>query len=162
MEEGTGLAGLILSAPAIGIGIEVPLYKRVVAALASKLLPDVSLPSDIPLDWLTSDPEMLEWTAADPLMVREGTARWLTETLKTQELVLAEAASITTPCLFLIAGDERLVSNEASRRLRDCMGGGEPTWIEYPGLLHEVLNEQGRQRVLEDLSAWLRERTSSG
>ncbi len=160
MEEGTGLAGLVLSAPALGIGVEVPFYKRAVAALASTLVPDLSLPSDIPNEWLTKDPEMLAWTAADPLMVRKGTARWFTETLRTQALVLSSAASITTPTLFLIAGDERLVSVEANRAFRDRLGCSDPTWIEYPGLLHEVFNELERRTVLEDLVSWLRERTN--
>ena len=154
MEEGTGLSGLILSAPAIGIGVEVPAYKRFLAALASKLVPDLSLPSDIPLEWLTQDPEMLSWASKDPLMPGIGTARWFTETRRTQALVLSGAASITIPTLFLIAGDERLVSNEANRAFRDLLGGNEPAWIEYPGLRHEVFNEVEREQVLRDLTEW--------
>ncbi len=158
MEEGTGLAGLVLSAPALGIGVEVPFYKRALAAMASKLIPDLSMPSDIPIEWLTRDPEMLAWTAADPLMLGIGTARWFTETQKTQALVLSSAASITIPTLFLIAGDERLVSTEANRAFMERLGGLEPTWIEYPGLRHEVFNEVERVRVLDDLVAWFGDR----
>ena len=158
MEEGTRLAGLALSAPALGIGTEVPFYKRAVAALASRFMPDLSLPSDIPNDWLTSDPEMLAWAAADPLMGGEVTARWFTETRRTQALVLSSAASITIPTLFLIAGDERLVSTDANRAFMERLGGLEPTWIEYPGLRHEVFNEVERVRVLDDLVAWFGDR----
>jgi len=161
MEEGTGLAGLVLSAPALGIGVEVPFYKRAVAALASKLVPDLSMPSDIPLEWLTRDPEMLAWAAQDPLMPGIGTARWFTETLRTQALVLSSAASITVPTLFLIAGDERLVSNEANRAFGARLGGSDPTWIEYPDLRHEVFNELERAQVLGDLVSWLESRGDS-
>lgn len=160
MEEGLGLSGLVLSAPALGIGVEVPFFKRALAALASKLVPDLSMPSDIPIEWLSRDPEMLAWTAADPLMLGIGTARWFTETQRTQALVLSGAASITVPTLFLIAGDERLVSTEANRAFRGRLGGPEPTWIEYPELRHEVFNEVERAQVLGDLSAWLAARLS--
>ena len=155
MEEGTGLSGLILSAPAIGIGVEVPAYKRVLAALASKLVPDLSLPSDIPLEWLTQDPEMLSWASKDPLMPGIGTARWFTETRRTQALVLSGAASITVPTLFLIAGDERLVSNDATSAFRGQLGSGDAAWKEYPGYRHELFNELGRELVFRDLVSWL-------
>ena len=88
-------------------------------------------------------------------MARRGTARWFTETLRTQALVLAGAASITLPTLFLIAGDERLVSTEVNRAFCDRLGCPEPTWIEYPGLRHELFNEVERERVLDDLCRWL-------
>ena len=90
-----------------------------------------------------------------------GTARWFTETLRTQALVLSSAASITVPTLFLIAGDERLVSNDANRAFRDRLGVSEPTWIEYPELRHEVFNELERAKVLGDLVSWLESRGDS-
>jgi len=155
MEEGAGISGLILSGPGLGIAMDVPIYKRAIARLASRLVPDFALASDIPSDWLTTDAEMVARVDADPLMVRSGTARWLTETLRTQAQVLAGAASITAPTLFLIAGDERLVSTETTRAFHDSMGAEDRTWIEYPRLRHELFNEVERERVLEDLESWL-------
>ena len=155
MEEGMELEGLILSSPSFGIAMEVPFYKRAIAHLASRLVPDLSLSSKIPTDWLTTAPLMVARVDADPLMVRSGTARWLPETFRTQELVLGGASSISVPTLFLIAGDERLVSTETTRAFHDCMGASDRTWIEYPNLRHELFNEVERERVLEDLGAWL-------
>lgn len=155
MEEGMELEGLILSSPSFGIAMEVPAYKRAIAHLASRLMPDLTLRSGIPTYWLTTDPEMVASTDSDPLMVHAGTARWYTETLLTQALVLGGAASISVPTLFLIAGDERLVSTEATRRFRAGLGASDSTWIEYPGLRHELFNEVERARVFEDLRGWL-------
>lgn len=159
MEEGTELSGLILSGPGLGIAMEVPFYKRVIAHLASRFIPDLALPADIPTDWLTTDKENVALTDADPLMVRRGTARWFTETYRTQAQVLANAASITLPTLFLIAGDERLVSTEATRSFHDSLGASDRTWIEYPHLRHELFNEVERAHVLEDLRVWLADRS---
>jgi len=159
MEEGTDLAGLILSSPGLGVGMEVPLFKRMLASLASRVLPDLSLPSGIPTEWLTADPEMASRANADPLVVRNGTARWLVETYRTQNLVEGGAASITVPTLILVAGDERLVSTEATRSFHDRLGTGDRTWIDYPGLRHELFNELGRAQVLADLAAWVADRS---
>lgn len=159
MEEGTELSGLILSSPGMGVGMEVPYYKRAIARLASRLVPDLSLPSDIPTDWLTKDAEMVSLTQEDALMVHRGTARWLIETYRTQELVLAGAASVTVPTLIMVAGDERLVSVEATRSFHDGLGASDRTWIDYPKLRHELFNEVERERVLGDLTGWLSSRT---
>jgi len=160
MQQGTGLAGLILSGPGLGIAMKVPLYKRIIAQIASRILPDLSLPSDIPTEWLTTDEEMQARTDADPLFVRNGTARWLTETLRTQAQVLASASTITLPTLFLIAGDERLVSTEATRRFHDGLGATDISLIEYPNLRHELFNEVEREKVFADLVNWLRSHAS--
>jgi len=42
-----------------------------------------------------------------------------------------------------------------NRDFRDRLGCTEPTWIEYPGLRHELFNEVERRRVLDDLCRWL-------
>jgi alpha-beta hydrolase superfamily lysophospholipase len=63
------------------------------------------------------------------------------------------------PTLILVAGDERLVSTEATRSFHDRLGTGDRTWIDYPGLRHELFNELGRAQVLADLAAWVADRS---
>ena len=162
MEEGTGLAGLVLSSPGLGIGMPVPAHKLLIAKLASRFVPDLTLPSDIPTDWLTQDAEWVAATEADPLMVHRGTARWLMETFRTQALVLANASTVHLPTLILVAGDERLVSTEAARRYYELLVASDRTWIEYPDLRHELFNEVGRRVVLEDVAGWLAARSEGG
>jgi len=157
MEEGLELSGLLLSAPGLGVAMEVPLYKRAIARVASRFIPNLALPADIPTDWLTSDPEQIALADADPLMVRRGTARWLTETYRAQAQVLAGAASVTLPTLFLIAGDERLVSNAAVRDFHDGMSATDRAWVEFPGMRHELFNERERAEVFEVMRDWLLE-----
>ena len=91
---------------------------------------------------------------------RNGTARWLTETLRTQAQVLAAASTITLPTLFLVAGDERLVSTEATRRFHDGLSATDISLIEYPNLRHELFNEVEREKVFADLVSWLRSHAS--
>jgi acylglycerol lipase len=59
------------------------------------------------------------------------------------------------PTLVLHAGADRLVPPEASEplgRLPDV------TRIVYPGFFHEIHNEPGWQRVVDDIVAWIKQR----
>ena len=159
MEEGLGLSGLLLSSPWLGMAMQVPAWKQCIARVASRLMPDFGLPSEIPKDWITTDPEQVELAAADPLMVRRGSARWLTEIYGAQETVKAGLASVTLPTLLMAAGDDRLVSTAESRACFERLGASDGTWKEYPGLRHELFNEVDRGRVFVDLTGWIRDRT---
>jgi alpha-beta hydrolase superfamily lysophospholipase len=158
MEEGLGLSGLMLSSPWLGMAMKVPTWKYCIAKLASRFVPDFGLSSDIPKDWITTDAEQVALRDADPLMVHTGSARWLTEIYRTQEVVRAGAASVTLPTLLMAAGDDRLVSTPESRRVFEALGAPDSTWIEYPGLRHEIFNELERRRVFVDMTSWLLER----
>lgn len=159
MEEGLGLSGLLLSSPWLGMAMKVPAWKQCIAKLASRFVPDFGLPSDLPPGWITTDPEQVALAEADPLMVRSGSARWLTEIYRTQEAVKAGLASLTLPTLLMAAGDDRLVSTAESRACFGRLGAQDSTWIEYPGLRHELFNEVERERVFVDLTGWIRDRT---
>ncbi len=159
MEEGLGLSGLLLSSPWLGMAMKVPAWKQWIARLASRFMPDLALPSDIPTGWITTDPEQVSLADADPLMVRKGSARWLTEIYGAQETVKAGLASVTLPTLLMAAGDDRLVSTAESRAFFERLGASDGTWKEYPGLRHELFNEVERERVFVDFTGWIRDRT---
>jgi len=141
------------------MAMKVPAWKQWIARLASRILPDFGLPSDLPSGWITTDPEQVTLSEADPLMVRRGSARWLTEIYAAQEAVKAGLPSVTLPTLLMAAGDDRLVSTPESRVCFERLGASDSTWIEYPGLRHELFNEVERRRVFVDLTGWIRDRT---
>ena len=56
------------------------------------------------------------------------------------------------------AGDDQIVDTPTAQRIFDRVGSRDKTFTAYPGLFHELFNETSRDRVLTDLSNWLKDR----
>ncbi len=151
------LRGLVLSSPALRFSVSVPAWKRGLAHLLSAVWPSFTLPAEIPARDLTHDEEALRRLREDPLLVRVATARWYTECLRAQEQTLAGAAALRAPFLLQAAGDDRVVDAAVTRAFFDAAGAEDKTWIDYPGLFHEVYQETevARGHALHDLTEWL-------
>ncbi len=69
--------------------------------------------------------------------------------------MLDRAGEISLPALFLVAGDDRVVDAAATREVFRRLGSEDKRLLTYDGYFHEVLNEVGRDQVLDDLRGWL-------
>ncbi len=110
----------------------------------TRKLPDPARPfADNPL---TSDPVRfaadLAWLREPGLAVGGATWGWLRAA--TQSIATLRrpgvADRITAPALALLAGQDRIVDNEAARRFFARLPGA--TLVEIPGARHELLREQ--------------------
>lgn len=152
------LAGLVLSSPALRLALRVPAWKDLVARAASRLLPDLVLPSGLDPSLACRDPAVLHALRADPLWAPVSRARWYTELLAAQDRVGERAEELRVPLLVLAAGDDRVADVEATRAWFERAGSADRTLRVFDGLWHEVLNEPERELVLAELVAWLRAR----
>jgi alpha-beta hydrolase superfamily lysophospholipase len=48
-----------------------------------------------------------------------------------------------------------VIDPDATRRLYDDLGSTDKTLLIYPKMLHEPLNELGREQVFADITHWL-------
>ena len=152
------IAGLVLSGPLIGVGLKVPAWQLAFGRLMNRLNPTFCMTAPINPKVLTHDPKEQIKLASDPLFPRKVTLSWFFATEKALTDVQSVAPRMVWPTCWLIPGEERIVSTEASRaffsRLPDL---GSHTWQEYPGLFHELHNESraDRDRVARDVGAWM-------
>jgi alpha-beta hydrolase superfamily lysophospholipase len=152
--------GLILSAPLLGLAMEVPRIKIVAGKIASRLVPKLGLPSGLVGKDMTSDPAKVKEYDADPLAFKVARARWFTETSKTQEHVFANAKKLTLPVYMTMGTKDPVVSMPAAKRLFDAVGSTDKTWAPQEGLLHEVLNEPSWKEVVEPIAKWILEQSA--
>ncbi len=148
-------AGLVLSGPAMqpqrGVG------RATIGAgrLAARLAPKAGV---IALDakQVSRDPAVVAAYRHDPL-VHHGkvTARLGAELLDRAARFPDELPRLRLPVLLLHGDADGLVPVEGSRELFPLIGSADKTFIEYPGLFHEILNEPERNRVLDDIVAWV-------
>ncbi|MCK5942152.1 MAG: lysophospholipase [Planctomycetes bacterium] len=157
IERQPDLRGLVLSSPALRFAVRVPRWKRALAHLTSLVWPSMTLPTEIDARDLTHDEDKLRGLREDPLIVRVATARWYTESLRAQRETLARPERLRVPSLFQIAGADRVVDARVTRAFFDGLGTDDRTWIDYPGVYHEVYQETTdvRDRALTELGDWI-------
>ncbi len=68
---------------------------------------------------------------------------------------LAHAAELALPSLIVHGGADRLALPEASQAFYAGVPHADRERIEYDGYYHEVFNEEGKERVLADVEAWV-------
>jgi len=94
--------------------------------------------------------------AADPLNHhRKLPARTVAELANVIETFPDRAPGLSLPLLVMVGSADTLVPPEASHMVEDRAGSADKRLISYEGLYHEILNEPERERVMDDLVAWL-------
>jgi lysophospholipase len=148
--------GVILSSPFFRSGVPVGRARLALARAVGLIIPWAKFRSGMRPDWITSDPAMLAESRADPLLLRIATPRWYVRMLAVQEDTRGRAAEFTLPLLCLVGDADPVALPEAQLKFFEETASLEKKLIHYPGMLHEVLRETGREGVFEDMIAWMR------
>ena len=70
-------------------------------------------------------------------------------------MLLLRASELRTPILMLLGGQDPVIDPVTSREFFDRLGSDDKTLHFYPKMLHEPLNELGREQVYDDVVRWL-------
>ena len=149
------LSGLILSNPTLRLAMQVPRHKVMIGHLLRRFAPNVTLKAAILAERMTRDPAKQHEHRTDPLRVDRISAPLFFGMVEGGPLVSARAEEIRTPLLVLLGGSDPVVDVRATLRVFDRVGAPDKTLKTYPEMLHEPLNELGRDQVLADLASWL-------
>lgn len=144
-----------VSAPLLGIKVQLPLLKRAGAQLLSRLWSSLHMTSEIDPKWVSHDPDVVEAYKADRLVHKKGTPRFYTELLGATADTLARDTGIEMPIQFLVPMQDQLVDSEATLAFFRNLKHRDKQLKTYPGFFHESFNEVGKEQAFEDLRAWL-------
>jgi alpha-beta hydrolase superfamily lysophospholipase len=143
---GDGLAGLVLSGLAVLAG--------------SILLESMGDPEGqgIPSTSLSRDPEVQRAYDDDPLVFADRVpAESTAASLEAAIEVYQGAGSITLPVLMFHGAEDGIADPDGAREFFESLGSDDKQLRVYECLRHETMNEPERDRVLDDLVAWLDE-----
>jgi alpha-beta hydrolase superfamily lysophospholipase len=155
LEQEAGLAGLILSNPALRLAQPVPRHKRLAGAILRRCAPGVTLATAIGPELMTRDPDVLAGRAADSLRHTRISAPIFYGMVEGGPLVALNAARIRTPVLMVLGGADPVIDSRESRAVFERLGSEDKSLRVYPGMLHEPLNDIGREQVLSDIAEWI-------
>lgn len=74
------------------------------------------------------------------------------------QMALCRPQKTTLPLFFLLSGVDCVVDSEASERFFSRLDTPDKTIIRYPDMLHALSLDVGREKVFEDIAAWLQAR----
>ena len=146
--------GLVLAAPMLIRKLKVPVWKLAIAPVASLLCPRLALASGLLAEDVTRDPEEIERQRKDPLIHHVATPRWFREAGRALAHARGAAATLATPTLLLMAGEDKIVDNAAMDAFARA-AGAILTVRRYEGLYHDLFVEPEWPQVLADISHWL-------
>jgi alpha-beta hydrolase superfamily lysophospholipase len=152
------VAGVIASNPLIRIAMPVSPGKRKLGKVLLSLAPWVTLRADSPVAAMTSDPTMQETIRSDGLRHDRICAPLFFGMVEGGEMLLQRAGEIRTPVLLLVGGQDPIICPKTTREFYDRLASEDKTLLLYPRMLHEPLNERGREQVFHDLAGWLEPR----
>lgn len=155
VEHPSAIRAVVASSPALDLAVPPPRATVWVAQLLGPVLPTLTVRNGVHPEWLSHDPAVAAAYRADPLVHPFVTLGGYLAIRGAMARMRARAAQITVPCLILQAGDDRLVSVEASRRFAAQVSSPGSAYRVYAGAFHELFNEAGRQQVFDDLCGWL-------
>ncbi|WP_445168046.1 lysophospholipase [Mycolicibacterium sp. Dal123E01] len=149
---------MVLSGPAVSAHTGVPPAKLLLGKAVGSLLPNLPV-EELDANAISRDPEVVAAYNADPLVhhgkIPAGIAKAL---VSVSETMPQRARELTAPLLVVHGELDTLVPASGSELLVDCVGSSDVHLKVYPGLFHEVFNEPERDRVLDDVTAWIEAR----
>jgi alpha-beta hydrolase superfamily lysophospholipase len=152
------LTGLIVSGAALQDALELPAWKRQLAAVLSHVTPKLQMNNGVALSGLSRDPAVLAAFEADPLTHTWGTPRLATEADVVRVQIMQGAPTWRVPTLMLHGGSDPICLAAGARQFAAQTPPGLVEYHEYPGLYHELHNEPEQAQVFADIAAWLQAR----
>jgi acylglycerol lipase len=153
LEHQERLAGLICES----FAFQVPAPDVALALLkgASHVLPHAHV-LRLKIDDFSRDPAVLKRMHDDPFVSDEvQPTQTVAEMVRADERLKREFPLITLPVLIMHGTADKVTKPEGSQFFYDRAGAEDKTLKLYEGHAHDLLNDLGKEMVLDDIGAWI-------
>lgn len=160
-EDQAGVAGVILSAPALLI--EAPAHLRAIAGLVAVFAPSARLTPAIDVSGLSRIPEEVEAYRNDPMVSDPRVpAKTGATAIAVAERAWSRYPHWSAPVLVLHGERDTATDPEGSKRFIAAIGAADKRLVLYPEGRHELLNDLDRDAAMEAILEWLGARMGQG
>ena len=157
-EFDTPFRGGIIVSPWLATETPVPRWKVTLAGALNRVMPSIPFNSGIEPAFLSRDPAVVHAYRDDPLVHSRITPRLFSESTIAMGLAFQRSDRIRVPLLFLLAGDDRIVSTAKTQAFARSLSSRNVAVHIYADSYHEVLNEPNRAEPMHDLRDWVASR----
>jgi acylglycerol lipase len=148
--------GLVLLCPGFYARVGPGLGERLAIAWARLVSPSRLFP--VPLqdpELFTTTPRWQQFIRDDPLSVRQATARFFVASLFLDRALRSVPPQVRVPVLLLLAGKDRIIDNDLTRRYVARFATEDKETIEYPDAAHTLEFEADPEPFIRDICSWL-------
>lgn len=146
--------GLIVTAPYFKLAFEPPAWKVALSKIMAKILPAVTLPTELELAALSRDQSVVDAYENDPLVHDKISSAFFTSVHTAAPYPIEHAAELKTKTLAMHGLADRITSYQGTT----AFAQNNPQMIElklWEGLYHEIHNEPEKQQVFNHIKTWL-------
>jgi len=147
------ICAAVLSAPALGIFLSTS--EKWLLHCIPLLFPNLCLANKIDTSTLCRDRAVVERYNKDPLVHRKISLRLAAWMFHASQQIDQCARDWSIPVLLLLAGKDELVDNNSARRFAQQLSAELVAVDNEPEMLHEVLNDPEKGRVLNRIADWM-------
>ena len=144
------ICAAVLSAPALGIFLSTS--EKWLLHCIPLLFPNLCLANKIDTSTLCRDRAVVERYNKDPLVHRKISLRLAAWMFHASQQIDQCARDWSIPVLLLLAGKDELVDNNSARRFAQQLSAELVAVDNEPEMLHEVLNDPEKGRVLNRIA----------
>lgn len=156
LDEDLGeVTAAVFSSPALGFAIEVPVVKKLMAQVALKVLPQLTLYNEISYNILSRNEEMLKHYEKDTLRHSRISSAVFFGFIEGFERLPTEASKIQIPVFFQLAGEDQLISTPASKDFFEKLTHPKNRIKIYHESFHEIYNDLDREAAISDLKNFI-------
>ncbi len=154
------LDGLVLSAPVAALE-SASAATRAIGKLLSVVAPGLGVFA-VDASKVSRDAEEVRKYETDPLVLHgKLPARTVAELSAAVARFPEQVPAITLPLLVMHGTADLIVPPFASHMVHDRASSEDKQLELYEGLYHEILNEPERDRVMDDITSWIRARAGA-
>ena len=150
------LRSAAVSAPLLGVKVKLNPIKILGAHVLARIWGSLHMNSEIDPGLLSHDTAVGEAYLADRLVHTKGTPRFYVEMQKAIADTLTRESGIEVPLQMLIPTEDSIVDSNRALTFFQKLKHREKELRTYEGFYHEIFNEIGKERVFQDLAAWIR------
>ncbi len=158
LQHSEGLTGMIVTGTALQDALAMPQWKRSLANVLSVIAPSLRMNNGVLTRYLSHDPAVVEAYERDSLVHSWGTPRLAAEIEVVRARLYQQATEWRVPMLMLHGGADPICLPTGARRFQSKAPASLVEYHEYAGLYHEIHNEIEKDRVFQDIEAWMESR----
>jgi alpha-beta hydrolase superfamily lysophospholipase len=151
------MRGGIIVSPWLASAWPVPRWKTALARMLNRVLPAFPFDTRLNPAALCRDPAIVHAYRDDALVHSRITPRLFDEASTAMGTALQRSDRIRVPLLFLLAGNDQIVSTHKSDAFARSLSARNVTIHVYSDFFHEVLHEPGAE-AMRDLRDWIADR----
>ncbi len=155
------IMGTVSTSPALRTSVDEQTAKIFLAKILGKILPGLSLPTDLDVNMLSRDPAVVQAYQTDPLVHNQGTLALANGVFEAVPWAFAHADQFPVPLLLVHGTADQITYARGSQEFAS-QAKGDVTLKLWEGLYHETHNEPEKEQVLAYTLDWLNTKLENG